>query len=155
MYADAPYRREGARSQTGALLTLGNQPIRWYSRRQDIVSLSITEAEYIMDCEGAKDAAWIRQFLQQLHITTPAPVLKTDNKGAYNLAQTSKFLWRSHHIEHRYHYLRQQCQRGLLTIKTIPRKENPADILTKLLPMSEISAWKANWLSSTRRDTSI
>jgi len=155
VYADASYGGEGARSQTGALLTLGNQPIGWYSRRQDIVSLSITEAEYIADCEGAKDAAWIRQFLQELHITTLTPVLKTDSEGAYNLAQTSKFLWRSRHIEHRYHYLRQQCQQGLLTIKTIPGKENLADILTKLLPMSEISAWKVNWLSSTGRDTSI
>jgi len=45
-YADAPYDGIEARSQTGALLTLRGQPIGWYSRRQDVVSLSITEAEY-------------------------------------------------------------------------------------------------------------
>ena len=119
------------------------------------MSLSITEAEYIADCEGAKDATWIRPFLQELYITMLTPVLKTDSEGAYNLAQTLRFLRRSRYIEHCYHYLRQQCQRGLLTIKMIPGKANLADILMKLLLMSEISAWKANWLSSTGIDTSI
>ena len=57
-YADASYGGPKSRSQTGVLLTLGNQPIGWYSRRQDVIALSITEAEYIADCEGAKDLAW-------------------------------------------------------------------------------------------------
>lgn len=39
------------------MVTPGGQLIGWYSRRQDIVSLSITEAEYIADCGGAKDAS--------------------------------------------------------------------------------------------------
>src|SRR5258706_15241213 len=59
VYADASYGGEGARSQTGVMVMMNNQPIIWYSRRQDTVSLSITEAEYIAACEGAKDAAWI------------------------------------------------------------------------------------------------
>jgi len=85
-------------------MTLGYQPIGWYSRRQEVVSLSITEAEYIADCEGAKDAAWMRQFLQELGINSK-PILYTDSEGAYNLSKTSKFARRSRHIEHRYHYL--------------------------------------------------
>ena len=56
-FADASYGGEESRSQSGVLLTLGKQPIGWYSRRQDIVTLSITEAEYLADCEGAKDIA--------------------------------------------------------------------------------------------------
>lgn len=60
IYADAAYGGEGSRSQTGALITIGRQLIGWYSRRQDVASLSVTEAEYIADCEGAKDASWIQ-----------------------------------------------------------------------------------------------
>ena len=63
IYVDISYGGEGARSQTGVLLTLGKQAIGWYSRRQDVVSLSITEAEYIADCKGAKDADWSQQLL--------------------------------------------------------------------------------------------
>jgi len=133
-YADASYGGEESRSQSGVLLTLGNQPIGWYSRRQDIVALSITEAEYIADCEAAKDLAWATLFLKELSIEKPLPVLKTDSEGVYNLSQAAKFLRRSWHMEHRYHYLRQQVQNGSLTIRTISGKDNPSDHLTKLVP---------------------
>ena len=63
IYTDASYGGEEARSQTGVLITLGGQLVRSYRRRQEVVSLSITETEYITNCEGAKDAAWIAQFL--------------------------------------------------------------------------------------------
>jgi len=39
-------------------------------------------------------------------------------------------------------YLRQQTQQGLLTIHFVPGRENPADPLTKLLPMTAINQWK-------------
>lgn len=154
IYSDAKYGGEKARSQTGVLITLGEQPVGWYSRRQDIVSLSVTEAEYIAACEGAKDAAWWRQFLKEIKVIegSAPPVLTTDSEGAFNLAQTTKYLRRSRHIDHRYHYLRQQTKQGLLTMGTIPGKENPADIFTKILPMSVVRDWKKRWLGNSDPD---
>ena len=87
IYADASYGGEGARSQTGVLITLGEQLVGWYSRRNKVHS--ITEAEYIADCEGAKDAAWIMQFLQELGVISNKPILYTDSEGAYNLSKAS------------------------------------------------------------------
>jgi len=135
------------------MITLGNQLIGWYSWRQEVVSLSIIEAEYIADCEGAKDAAWIQQSLNELGITTN-PTLHTDSEGAYNLSKRSKFTRRSHHIEHRYHYLHQQIRTEKLRIKTIPRKDNPSDFLTKLLPMSSVNGWKKRWMATTSHQSS-
>ena len=141
---DASYGGEGARSQTRALMTLGNQPVGWYSRRRDIVALSVTEAEYIADCE-----------CEELKIgTSQKPTLVTNSEGAYNLSKTSKFLPRSQHIERCYHYLWQQAQGELLQTHTIPGKDNPADILIRLTPMSQILAWKANWLGSIGKNIS-
>jgi len=148
IYADAWYEGEGSRSQTGVMITLGNQLIGWYSRRQKVISVSITETEYIVDCEGAKDVAWIQQFLNELGMMTN-PTLYTDSEGAYNLSKRSKFARRCRHIEHRYHYLRQQIRTQKLRITTIPGKDNPADILTKLLPMSSVNGWKERWMSTT------
>jgi len=128
-------------------MTLGDQPIGWYSRRQDIISLSVTEAEYIASCEGAKDAAWAPQFLAEIGMEVQ-PLLSTDSEGSYNLTQTSRCLRRTRHIEHRYHYIRQQVQAGRLTINTIPGKNNPADIFTKLTAMSSITKWQSNWMRS-------
>jgi len=147
IYTDAAYGGEGSRSQTGAMTCLGNQLVGWYSRRQDVVSLSITEAEYIADCEGAKDASWAQQFLKELNILT-TPTLYTDSEGAYGLSKSPKFARRSRHIEHRFHYLRQQVRSEKLQIVTIPGKDNPADLLTKLLPMAAINQWKQRWMST-------
>lgn len=128
IYSDAAYGGQKSRSQTGALMTVGNQLVGWYSRRQDVVSLSVTEAEYITDCEGAKDAAWIQQFLKEIGIST-TPTLYTDSEGAYNLSKASKFARRSRYIEHQFHYIRQQCRAEKLKIVTIPGKDNPRTCL--------------------------
>jgi len=148
IYVDASYGGEKSRSQSGVMMTLGNPLLGWYSRRQEIVSLSITEAEYIADCEGAKDSAWVQQFLAELGITT-RPTVNTDSERAYNLSKVSKFARRSRHIEHQYHYLCQQVRSGKLRIRTIAGKNNPADILMKLLPMRVMNAWKELWMSTS------
>jgi len=155
-YADASYGGIEPRSQTGVILTLGQQPVGWYSRRQDIVCLSITEAEYVACCEGAKDLAWARQFLRGLQLpnTNPTCMLWTDSEGAQDLSKTTKFMRRSRHIKHRFHYLRQQVQQGLLTIHFIPGKENPADPLTKLLQMIAINNWKMIWIGTNGSNAS-
>ena len=153
IYADAKYGGEEARSQRGVLMKLEDQPIGWYSRRQDIVSLSVTEAEYIAACEGAKDAAWGRQFLKELdHNLNQAPIMTTDSEGAFNLARTNNYSRRSRHIDHRYHYLRQEVNHKNLKMTTIPGKENPADIFTKILPMSAVREWKKRWLGNSNPD---
>ena len=62
-YADASYGGEESRSQTGILVSMNGNAITWNSRRQDTVSLSITEAEYIACSEVAKDLRWLQQLL--------------------------------------------------------------------------------------------
>jgi transposase InsO family protein len=149
IYADAAYGdtiNHSAKSQSGAVATMGGELIDWWSRKQDIVTLSITEAEYIADCEGAKDAAALRQLTLEMGLQIPKPVLKTDSEGAMNLSKTPKYSRRSKHIDHRFHYLRQEVNKGNLIIQHIPGKLNPADIMTKLTPMSAIRSWKNKWM---------
>ena len=141
LYADASYGGENSRSQSGSLVTLSGIPIMWNSRRQDVVSLSITEAEYIACSETAKDSQWLSQFLKELG-KNPIPVLYTDNEAALKLTKTQTFHRRTRHIEHRYHYIRELVDQGAITIQGIKGKENPADPLTKILPMSSIGQWK-------------
>lgn len=45
---------------------------------------------YIADCERAKDAALVRQVLQEPRVKT-IPTLYTDSEGAFNLSKTAKF----------------------------------------------------------------
>ena len=64
-YVDAsqPKEEEGLRCQSGSLVTLYGMLIMWTTRRQDVVAMSITEAEYIAMSEGLKDLTWLQQLL--------------------------------------------------------------------------------------------
>lgn len=104
---DASYVGEEGKSQSGCMTFVGKQPIGWWTRKQDIVGQSITEAEYMAAGEGAKDAAWTSQMLEELHINQirVIPMLITDSEGGYKLSKTNKFARRTRHIEVRHHYL--------------------------------------------------
>lgn len=143
IYADASYGGEEAKSQTGVIMTINHQLVLWYSRRQDTVSLSITEAEYIAASEGAKDAAWVRQLLQEWRLAVPPPHLYTDNEAAHKLTRNHSYHRRTRYIDHKYHYLHQEAQSGNLKIVGIMGKDQLADPLTKLVPMTTITAWKS------------
>ena len=140
-YADASYGGEQAVSQSGSLLTINGQLIMWSSRRQNTTAQSITEAEYIAISEVAKDVQWLRQFMEELLITSK-PTIFTDNEAALKLTKTQTFHQRSRHIEHRHHYIRELVDRKLIQVKGIPGKENPADIMTKITPMSLMKEWR-------------
>jgi hypothetical protein len=125
IYVDSSYGGEEARSQTGVITMLANQPATWYSRRQDTVSLSITEAEYIAYSEGAKDASWTRQFLNELLPTIrmqSLPIRYTDNEAANKLSKNHAYHRRTRHINHKYHYVRQEARCGNLEIMGISGK---------------------------------
>ena len=124
-------------------------PIMWTTRRQDVVAMSITEAEYIAMSEGLKDLAWIRQLLQEiLPLHDWIPTMFTDNEAAQKLSKAQVYHRRTRHILHRFHYIRQEMDHQLVTIQRIPGKENPADIFTKILPIITVRTWKAFWMKS-------
>jgi hypothetical protein len=110
IHVDASYEGEGSRSQTGVIIQIGGQTIHWYTRRQDVAALSVTEAEYIAASEGGKDAAWIRQLMELGETITPT--IRIDNEAADKLTNTSAFHRRTRRIEHRFHYIREDIEKG-------------------------------------------
>ena len=140
-YADASYGGEKSLSQSGSIIKLNTQVVSWTSRRQETTAQSITEAEYIACSETAKDLRWIQQFLEELGMT-PTIKLYTDNEAAIKLTKTQTFHRRTRHVEHKWHFIREMVDRKLLSVHGIPGKENPADVLTKLVPMSIVNQWK-------------
>ena len=142
-YADTSYGGEKAKSQSRSLVLLNGQATIWSSRRQDTTALSITEAEYIACTETAKDIRWIDQFLAELLPTKwSPPTLYVDNEAAIKLTKTQTFHRRTRHMEHRHHYIRELVDQKKVVVKGIPGKENPADPLTKLIPMTSLTKWK-------------
>jgi hypothetical protein len=140
---DAAYPGEQARGTTGVVIRIGGQIVHWYTRRQPVASLSSSEAEYIAAAEGAKDASWLRQLLGEMKVRdlNQPIILLTDNDAAQKLTQNTAYQRRTRHIDNRYHYIRDQVEKGYLIVNGTPGKTNLADPLTKLISMPSLKEW--------------
>ena len=67
-YADSDYARDvtDRKSTYGSVFMLFGGPLAWNSRKQQSVSTSTMEAEYVALCQGSKEAVWLRDLLREL-----------------------------------------------------------------------------------------
>ncbi|XP_055543594.1 uncharacterized protein LOC129729135 [Wyeomyia smithii] len=71
------------KSTTGYLIRYAGGMIGWCSRKQDCVTLSSFEAEYVAITESCKELCWILRLFDNLGIHTRLPVIvNEDNQSA-------------------------------------------------------------------------
>ena len=108
--------------------------VSWSSKRQDTISLSTTEAEYIALTHAAKEAIWFKNLLSELFGSINHPItLHSDNRSAIALAKDDRFHARTKHIDIRYHFIRYVIEEGKIRLTYCPTENMTADILTKPL----------------------
>ena len=94
-------------STTGNVFLLAGGAISWVSKKQAVVALSTSEAEYVALSLAAQEAAWLQKFLTELQITSKPIVIMEDNQGAIALARNLIAHSRTKHIDIRYHFIRE------------------------------------------------
>lgn len=63
------------RSQTGCVLKFNGGAVSWKSRRQDCVSLSASEADFVAASQCAQEVLYLREILGDFQETQQAPTL--------------------------------------------------------------------------------
>ena len=81
-YTDSDWAgdRQDRRSTGGYVVMLCGGVISWKTRKQDVVALSTTEAEYIALSDAVKEVLWLRHLLWELEsrlVWKPSPDLRT------------------------------------------------------------------------------
>ena len=113
---------------------MGAGAILWSSKKQHVVALSSTKAEYIMQMHMAKEALWLHSFLQELH---SAPddllILNCNNQGVIALAKDNKFHTCTKHIDMCYHFICKAVEDRKVMVWYIPTGDNVSNIFTKPL----------------------
>ena len=118
--------------------------VSWSSKRQDIVSLSTTEAEYVALTHAAKEAIWLRSLLMEVFRAPPDLILiNSDNQGAITLARDDKFHARTKHIDIRFHFIRFSVEQKKIQLVYCPTDDMTADTLTKALPSAKAKHFAA------------
>jgi hypothetical protein len=126
---------EDRKSNTGYHVTLNGGTISWCCRKQDIVSQSSTEAEYIALAESCKEVLWLRELVKGFDIEITEPqTINTDSQSCIGLLKNQKFSHKSKHFDTRYHFIRDHVNRGTIRLEYVKTTENVADLMTKPLP---------------------
>jgi len=107
--------------------------ISWLSKKQAVVALSPSEAEYIALCSAAQEAVWLRRLLNSFQEIPDAVVLMEDNQGAIALSQNPVEHARTKHVDIRYHFVREVVEKRLIELKYCSSCDMIADVLTKPL----------------------
>ena len=80
-YADVDFASDidSRKSTTGFVFTLNDTTISWASNLQKIVTLSTTEAEYVVAIETGKEIIWLHGFLDELGKKQEMGILHSDS----------------------------------------------------------------------------
>lgn len=135
-YTDADFARDvdTRRSTTGYAFVLGGGVITWRSQRQRTVALSTAEAEYMAACEGAKEAFWLRQLLDDMGFDqNSATKLFVDNQSTIRMIRNPEFHHRTKHIDVRVHFIRELVEDEVIDLEYCPSENQLADVFTKPL----------------------
>ena len=124
---------------SGYAFLLHGGAISWSTKRQEIISLSTTESEYVAATYAAKEALWLRSLLSQLFDTNfNATTLFSDNQSAIALTKDHQYHARTKHIDIRFHFIRWIVENGSLRLIYCPTDDMVADTLTKALPSPKV-----------------
>ena len=105
--------------------------------RQSCIVDSTMEAEYVVNCEVAKEAVWLKKFPYDLGVMTMEQVpitLFCDNSGAVAQSKDPRNHKKGKHIERKYHIIRDIVTQGDVVVAKIDGANNLADPFTKALP---------------------
>ena len=100
-WAGQPHRH----SISGYSFHMGAGAVTWSSKKQYIIALSSTEAEYIAQTHAAKEVMYLRMFVQEICRFDKPVTLNCDNQGAIALSKDNKFHAWTKHIDIRYHFV--------------------------------------------------
>ncbi len=138
-YSDADWAgdMDDRHSTTGNMFMMAQGAISWLSKKQGIVALSTSEAEYIALSSAAQEAVWLHRLLHDLGEQPGAVTLMENNQSAIALTKNPVAHCRSKHIDIRYHYVREAIQNQKIAVRYCPSNKMIADLLTKPLPKTQ------------------
>jgi len=90
-------------------------------------------AEYMALSDCARDCAWYKILFEELGKPFDHIPLYGDSRGAIFNSQKPVTQKGIKHIEIRYHYIREQIEKGTVKLYAVPTADNTADMFTKNL----------------------
>ncbi|KAJ9552977.1 hypothetical protein OSB04_017022 [Centaurea solstitialis] len=119
------------KSTSGACQFLGDKLVSWSSRKQNCVSLSTTEAEYVAAACCCSQVLWMKTQLADFGYTMQRIPIYCDSKSAIQITANPVQHSRTKHIDIRYHFIKDHVEKGNVELYFVESDYQLADLFTK------------------------
>ena len=107
--------------------------VSWFSKKQNSIALSTTEAEYVAAGCCCAQILWMRQTLSDYGLTFPPTTIYCDSSSAINLSKNHVQHSRTMYIDVRHHFIRDHIDKKDVSLDYVETERQLADIFTKPL----------------------
>eukprot|EP00253_Pinus_taeda_P028941 PITA_28941 len=141
-FVDADWARDldQRRSTSGCVFNLFGGVVSWMSKKQSIVALSTTEAEYIAATHASKEAVWLQRLCSSMGLVQGAISIYCDSQSAIFLENNPVYHSKTKHIDVQYHFVRDMIEDKKVSLVKVDTLQNITDALTKSVS-SEMFSW--------------
>eukprot|EP00253_Pinus_taeda_P036452 PITA_36452 len=128
------------RSTSGYVFNLFGGAVSWMSKKQSVVALSTTEAEYMAATHASKEAVWLQRLCSSMGLVQGAIRIDSDSQSAIFLAKNPAYHSKTKHIDVQYHFVRDMIEDKKVSLVKVDTLKNTTDALTK-----SVSSKKLSW----------
>lgn len=140
-YCDADYAGSvvDRKSTSGGCFFLGNNLIAWLRKKQNYVSFSTAESEYIAMGSCCTQLLWMKQMSADYGMESGVLQVYCDSKSAIDISKNPVQHSRTKHIDVKHHFIRELVEKKQVLIEHVETEVQLADMFTKALDFSHFS----------------
>ena len=120
------------KSTSGYFTLVGGNLVTWRSKKQKVVALSSTEAEFRGMVKGICELLWLKKLLAEIGVAPSSEMnLFCDNKAAIAISHNSVQHDRTKHVEVDRNFIKQNLEEKIIQLPFVKSEDQLADIFTK------------------------
>ncbi|KAJ9546514.1 hypothetical protein OSB04_019057 [Centaurea solstitialis] len=121
------------KSTSGHLQFLGNKLVSWASKKQQCVSTSTAESEYVAAASCCSQVLWMQSQLRDYGLEYKKIPIYCDSKSAIAISANPVQHSKTKHIDIRYHFLKDNVEKENIELYFVNTEYQLADLFTKAL----------------------
>jgi len=141
--------RETRRSVTGFIIFIDGNVASWCTRRQNCVTTSTTEAEFVALATCLKEVMWTESLVSEIigHKLTRVPILLGDNEATLKCAEKGIAETKLRHVGTSYHFVSEKKRKKEIELRYVRSTGNIADMFTKAVTKYALESLKAKFMT--------